>query len=778
MHFNKYLTTLLFLFFILALNSSVFGQSPVITGDIEDYYINTLIKQITLRRSGLYRPPDKSEREQFSGIINLLKNANIHNLTKASENAQSLGYEIIIFRQSGQTESEYYILKEKISLPGRNVKGWGSYVINKNPGQNIIIEAPYPLNHMNTGMLAVTAFKYLNARALLLPGAHRYASSEKAKGIYVSDAGLTGNTIFNTVHRAFSETTVIQFQGFSRSVNPNRRKTYPPIILADGFANDVERAKNEYHFHLLRTLQDNLNDEAIVLPDRSLKSDNISYAGLFGEKGIHESALKGSDNIQGQYIHSLPSEKDNSFVIFYLDKKIRLAGSKIFLQILNALNKSLKDIKRIPAAVSQPEHRDTAIQPEETEPEAPAAVVEAAASDQNLIKDITLLTTIFIVITLSLGAIIIFLVTALLKSKQEKNALEKRIKRIESYHENLENEVKDSREISTSAELKLESEKAEKEAAMKEMEKIKKDKEYFYKGYNRQVKEKWELEKKLKRIEAELNSPQYQSSLEGEYYKLKEKGIPASFSRLVKTYDELLDCNSRLKDTLRCNKLLSFISDEKNEDRLSYILIAGELKLKSVSDKLLETASDESVEQVCAVSIWALGEMAGQSAGQNLLKIINNESKIIYQYSNHVLKKIGFALKGESAPPTEEISLLSEKDEIYKYAGFESKEHFINYILKFSDEDIKILTIKVLEKFGITKNLTRLIQFTESPLPDVRYESARVLGNAQFVKNSRLLMDIDRKNKILDALQNLLKSESSIYVQRRAVKSLEQLTDK
>ncbi|MCK4965808.1 hypothetical protein KAS50_02190, partial [bacterium] len=515
MHFNKYLTTLLFLFIFTILSVSVFGQNPVITGDIEDYYSNTLIKQITPRRSGLYQPPDNSEREQFAGIINLLKNGDIQSLKKSSENAQSLGYEIIIFRQSGQTKSEYYVLKEKISLPGRNVKGWGSYIINKNPVQNIIIESPYPLNHMNTGMLAVTAFKYLNARALLLPGAHRYASSKKAKGIYFSDAGLIKNTIFNTVHSAFSETTVIQFHGFSRSVNPNRRKTYPPIILSDGFVNDVERAKNEYHFHLLRTLQDNLNDETIVLPDRSLKPGNISYAGLFGEKGIRESSLKGSDNIQGQHIHSLPAETDNSFIIFYLDKKIRFAGSKIFMQILKALNKSLTDIKHLPAAAAEPERQDISIQFEEPETEAPSSFPDAAASDRNLIKDVTLFTTIFIVITLSLGAIIIFLVTALLKSKHGKNALEKRIRKIESYQENLESEVNDSREISTSAEFKLESEKAEKEAIAKEMEKIKKDKEYLYKGYNRQVKEKWELEKKLSRVEAELNSPQYQSSLEG-----------------------------------------------------------------------------------------------------------------------------------------------------------------------------------------------------------------------------------------------------------------------
>jgi len=753
-------------------------------GDITEYYIETLHNEISSRGSGIYNYPEELDIKDFTEIIELIKNGNDQSILTASIRAQDLGYEIIKFHQKGPNDNIYFILKEKVPKESKkNKKGWGSYIINYNPENDIIIESPYPLNHINTGLISVIAFKELKAKALLLPGAHRFSSSEKRNGIPVSDVGFTERSIFNTVHQILtdSEKIVIQFQGYNKITNKENRKNYPPTILTNSFIDYKEDNIILKNTELLNILKRDINDLTFEFSITNEQND-IPNACLYGENGISEVTFSGKDNVQGKYIRSLPEEFENYFTIIFIDSGIRLpAGVGIndkksysnFLKIIDSIEKSLKSFKtnRIEAAEITSEE----IENIESAKEIVSEITPSVYFEQNLIKDVTLLSLIFAGITAVLLIGIIFISITALKYKTQIKADDKKLKKLQSYQESLESELENTRKIKDEIELNYENKKKKTEKIEKDWEMVKKDKEYFYDGYNRLVAEKWELEKRLNKIEEELKNEKNKSPLEIEYIKTKEKGMPATISELFRTFNGLIHDNTTLKDNIRKNKLVKLMSDENIKNKVTYILIAGELKLKQALKRLLEIVSQENDERICVVAIWALGEIGEKDTANVLLKIIDKENKNIYRYCKYALRKIGHNLENESLLSGEIADNLEEKDDIYKYSGFGSKDRFLKYVLENNDEDIRVLGIKILEKYKAEDNLSLIFKTLKDKSFEIRYEAVRVLGNVEFMKDSKLLIDIDLKKKIVDALKGIMKDEKSIYIRRIAAKSLEKL---
>jgi len=766
-------------FFSIEFLSSL--EINTLEGDITEYYIETLYNEISSRGSGIYNYPEESDIKNFAEIVELIKNANDQSILTASIIAQDLGYEIIKFHQKRPNDNIYFILKEKVPKESeKNKKGWGSYIINYNPENDIIIESPYPLNHINTGLISVIAFKELKAKALLLPGAHRFSSSEKRNGIPVSDVGFTERSIFNTVHQILtdSENIVIQIQGYSKMTNKENRKNYPPIILTNSFIDYKEDNIILKNTELLNILKRNINDLTFEFPITNEQND-IPNACLYGENGVSEVTFCGKDNVQGKYIRSLPEEFENYFTIIFIDSGIRLpAGVGIndkkshsnFLKIIDSIEKSLKSFKTNRIEVAEITSEET--KNIESAKEIVSEITPSAYFEQNLIKDVTLLSLIFAGITAVLLIGIIFISITALKYKTQIKADDKKSKKLQSYQESLESELENTRKIKDEIELNYENDKKKMEKIEKDWEMAKKDKEYFYDGYNRLVAEKWELEKRLNKIEEELKN---ESPLDIEYIKTKEKGVPATISELFRIFNELIQDNITLKDNIRKNKLTKLLSDENIKNKVTYILIAGELKLKQVLKRLLEIVSQENNERICVVAIWALGEIGEKSTANVLLKIIDKENKNIYRYCKYALRKIGYKLENESLLSGEIDDNLEEKDEIYKYSGFGSKDRFLKYVLENNDEDIRVLGIKILEKYRVEDNLSLIFKALEDKSFEIRYEAVRVLGNVEFVKDSKLLIDIDLKKKIVDALKGIMKDEKSIYIRRITAKSLEKL---
>jgi len=792
LNINNRLLFFILLFGLLTSKNLVGIEINTLEGDIVEYYLKTLYSEISPINSGVYSYPEESDIKSFGELIELIKDGNEDNIPEAAVKAQEIGYEIFKFHQL-ENNNDYLILKENTT---NNKKGWGTYIFNFNSENSVIIESPYPLNNINTGFISVLAFKKLNCSAVLISGAHRFSSPIKTGGVRISDVGLSQKSIFNTVHQSLVDNRkiIIQFLGYSKTRRKN--KNIPPVILTNGDVNFIENKISLNNTEFLDILKRNLNNLTLDISGRW----NELNACLFGENGVIEKSFSGNDNIQGQYIKNKLQLVENYFTLINMVKDIRSPKGfnpndeksySDILKIIDSIEKSITDFKfgerkiaqETPAEIIKPvlptaqsnellTIEDIDSEPSlENEAEISEDIIPPAFDRKNLRKDIALLIVIFIGITALLLGGLIFLSIVVLRYRAEIKNTNKKITKLKSFNNTLENELRNIKQITDKIEKNYEDEKTEREKIEKNFFDEKKDKEHFYEGYNRLVSEKWELEKKLKKMEEEFEKEKI--SFEIEYIKSKEKGMPDTLSELHQIFDKLIEDNKTFKDNLRKNKLIRLMLDKNVKNKVTYILLSGELKLKHTLKRLFEIVSNQNDERVCVVAIWALGEIGEKDGVNILLNMLNSKNKNIYRYCKYALKKIGYTSEKEYFK--ENGTSDNNKDDIYKYSGFTSREKFIKYVLKEDDEDIRVLGLKILEKYGIENNLPLILNAIEDENTDVRYEAIRALENIEFSKDSTLLIDIDKMKKISEALYKILRNDTSIYVKRITAKTLEKI---
>lgn len=137
--------------------------------------------------------------------------------------APAYDYEILRVSDEGDGLAESYLLREP--LPYK--RGWGLFVFRKDPLNDILIEIPHPLFDENTDRIGLDLYRLLDARALLIAGAHRSANADGS-----SDASHNPLTVFEAVHEALTDTgypLVLQIHGFASDQRPD----YPQVILGE-----------------------------------------------------------------------------------------------------------------------------------------------------------------------------------------------------------------------------------------------------------------------------------------------------------------------------------------------------------------------------------------------------------------------------------------------------------------------------------------------------------------------------------------------------------------
>ena len=104
-------------------------------------------------------------------------------------------------------------------------KGWGLFLFRRETGSNVIVEAPHPLYDQQTPSVAMSVYSALDARALLIAGAHRDANGDGA-----ADAAHNPETAFQAIHSALVSSgspVVLQFHSFAASKHPG----FPQVVL-------------------------------------------------------------------------------------------------------------------------------------------------------------------------------------------------------------------------------------------------------------------------------------------------------------------------------------------------------------------------------------------------------------------------------------------------------------------------------------------------------------------------------------------------------------------
>jgi hypothetical protein len=208
--------------------TSLPAPTPIVntrTGDLLDQ-VYQLEDFMPLAKSGGYVLPTKEERASYSEIISSLEAGDLVN---ASGLARGHGYALLRYLDLGDKEKVSYLLQEGIPVS----KGWGLYLIREEAANNIIVEAPHPLSDKQSELIALDIYRALDARALLIAGAHRDANDD-AK----ADVAHTKYSIFQSVHETLLRKTpvfsdvpvVLQIHGFTAKKRPG----YPNIILGFG----------------------------------------------------------------------------------------------------------------------------------------------------------------------------------------------------------------------------------------------------------------------------------------------------------------------------------------------------------------------------------------------------------------------------------------------------------------------------------------------------------------------------------------------------------------
>lgn len=194
----------------------VWERQETLVGYLQDWLLATK-GSIAERNSELYRPARLEEllffdEEVLTPLLRLIpaeyadgrwSEAGQRDLRALAGNASLLGYRLIQYRHrvSGR---EYLLLAEQEPVQGA-VEGdgatrryWGTYVLRLGPARGYVLEVPRPLQEVNSFEFAVAWFERLQARALLIAGAHPQANADGS-----ADLVRPGNkaTLFNLVNQ-------------------------------------------------------------------------------------------------------------------------------------------------------------------------------------------------------------------------------------------------------------------------------------------------------------------------------------------------------------------------------------------------------------------------------------------------------------------------------------------------------------------------------------------------------------------------------------------------
>lgn len=252
--------------------------------------IATLEVNMPRRDSEGYVIPTTWEQADFAKLITMVM---ADDLPKAVDLATKNSYTMNYFVDRGDQSAVSYLLQEQTPIQ----KGWGMYVFRVGSKSDIIVEAPHPLYDKNTPSVAMDVYRALDARALLIAGAHRYADNDKS-----ADVAHAKESIFQSIHAALSQeietkagdVIILQIHGFHAS----KHKGYPKIVLGLG------EKPLQQEINLAQKLKEALAKQGI-------------QAGICAGDNSDLQDLCAKTNVQGS------TTKDGTFIHIEMDETIR-----------------------------------------------------------------------------------------------------------------------------------------------------------------------------------------------------------------------------------------------------------------------------------------------------------------------------------------------------------------------------------------------------------------------------------------------------------------------
>lgn len=188
--------------------------------------INLLEENMPRAKSEAYVVPTNQEQADFAKLVSLIIN---DELASSPDLLNKNNYRLNYYVDRGDDYAVSYLLREKRPIQ----KGWGLYAFRVDSTSNIIIEAPHPLYDRRTPSIALDVYRALDARALLIAGAHRNANGDGS-----ADVAHAPASIFHSVHESLSQELhptagnmiILQIHGF----HTTKHEGYPQAVLGFG----------------------------------------------------------------------------------------------------------------------------------------------------------------------------------------------------------------------------------------------------------------------------------------------------------------------------------------------------------------------------------------------------------------------------------------------------------------------------------------------------------------------------------------------------------------
>ncbi len=264
------------------------------SGQTLDGYLSDILLagkgRIARRGTDLYRAPALHEllfldTEVLTPLLDALSRhrpatgwteAMLSELRLIDAAAETIGYDISLFRQT-PTGQDYVILAEAEDS-GDDARFWGTYIFRAGVAAPFMVQVPRPLSELYSLEYATAMFDRMNARALLVSGAHGRADNEgKSDILRLKNSQNFFNLVSQLVFREAGGAPLIavQVRGFTPPADADPQ-TIPDALLAfrDGTAAEDELTE------LGRQLVDELraSDKTVRLVDGSRETAGYEVA--------------------------------------------------------------------------------------------------------------------------------------------------------------------------------------------------------------------------------------------------------------------------------------------------------------------------------------------------------------------------------------------------------------------------------------------------------------------------------------------------------------------
>jgi hypothetical protein len=283
------------------------STTPLISAPVLETIEGSFRNQVSLleehmprANSEAYKFPTNQQQADFAKLISRI---HTKDLSQAADLAIKNNYTLNYYVDRGDDHAVSYLLREKRPIQ----QGWGLYAFRVDSTSDIIVEAPHPLYDRRTPSVALDIYRALDARALLIAGAHRNANHDGS-----ADVAHASESIFQSIHLALSqeikaeagEVIILQIHGFHTS----KHEGYPQVVFGLGKNAQADEIA------LSQRIKDALAEQGIT-------------AGICADEESNLQDLCAETNVQGA------TTKEGIFIHIELDENLR-KNDKAFIKAL------------------------------------------------------------------------------------------------------------------------------------------------------------------------------------------------------------------------------------------------------------------------------------------------------------------------------------------------------------------------------------------------------------------------------------------------------------